>query len=356
MMPKHLPGPFAWHGVTLSEDRWRHSLSSSDLAELDAALGQAVVHGLEPTEIGPRDFPLPRLSAKLAAMGTELEDGCGMIVLRGLPVDGYSSSELRLLWMGICRHLGRPVYQNPRGQLLREIRDEGPGVGKRYGQLESNDGDGAQGVFLSSRARTASPALLRFHTDRADVVALLCVGQAKSGGASRVASSVAVHNELLSRRPDLAKLLYQPIWRSQLGEEEGGAKGSYALPVFGIREGKFTSHYSRTYIEAADLLPETPNMTAAQWEAVDLLHGIAEELCVEMRLEPGDMQFLNNHVTYHARSAYEDDPGSGRVRLLLRVWLCVDGNRALPFDHATLWGDVDADGLRGGIAQAGAPH
>ena len=88
MMPKHLPGPFAWHGVTLGEDRWRHSLSSSDLAELDAALGQAVVRGLEATEIGPRDFPLPRLSAKLAAMGTELEDGCGMIVLRGLPVDG----------------------------------------------------------------------------------------------------------------------------------------------------------------------------------------------------------------------------------------------------------------------------
>ncbi|MEJ2133087.1 MAG: TauD/TfdA family dioxygenase, partial [Gammaproteobacteria bacterium] len=286
-----------------------------------------------------------------ARVAQELEDGCGMVVLRGLPVERYSRTELELLWMGICSHLGRPVFQNPWGQLLREICDEGPGAGEHYGQLAAADGND---VFLSSRARTASPALLRFHTDRADVVALMCVNQAASGGESRVASSVAVHNEMLARRPDLAKLLYEPMWRSQLGEEEGGAKGSYALPVFGVREGKFTSHYSRTYIEAADLLPNIPNMSPMQWEALDLLHQIAEELCVEMRFEPGDMQFLNSHVTYHARSAYRDDPETGAVRSLLRVWLCSYRNRALPEDHAVLWHNVEADSLRGGIAQSAA--
>lgn len=349
MIPEALDGPFAWHGANLREETWLRHLTAADFSELDQALRQAVARGIEPTQIDRNDFPLPTLASKFVAIGEELENGCGMIVLRGLPVESYSSTELQSLWMGICSHLGRPVYQNPWGQRLREICDEGPGAGERYGQLASADGDD---VFLSSRARTASPALLRFHTDRADIVGLLCVGQAKSGGSSRIASSVAVHNEMLLRRPDLAALLYQPMWRSHLGEEEGGVKKSYALPVFGVRDGKFTSHYSRTYIEAADLLEGIPDMSEKQWEALDLLHEIAEQLCIEMRFEPGDMQFLNSHVTYHARSAYEDDPDTGAVRSLLRVWLCADGNRALPRDHAPLWRNVEANTLRGGIAQA----
>ncbi|MCG8451246.1 MAG: TauD/TfdA family dioxygenase, partial [Pirellulales bacterium] len=113
----------------------------------------------------------------------------------------------------------------------------------------------------------------------------------------------------------------------------------------------FTSHYSRTYVEAAQLLPATPRMTEAQWRALDLLAELAQELCLEMRLEPGDIQFLNNHVIYHARTPFEDDPAAGLTRLLYRVWLCMPGNRPLPEDHAVLWRDVEAGGLRGGIGQ-----
>ncbi|GIS89585.1 MAG: hypothetical protein CM1200mP18_22950 [Gammaproteobacteria bacterium] len=80
--------------------------------------------------------------------------------------------------------------------------------------------DTGEGVFLSSRARTASTAQLRFHTDRADIVGLLCVSRAKSGGETRIASSVTVHNEMFRRRPALAALLYAPIYRSRLGEEK----------------------------------------------------------------------------------------------------------------------------------------
>jgi hypothetical protein len=196
-----------------------------------------------------------------------------------------------------------------------------------------------------------SNRLLRFHTDRCDVVGLLCVRQARSGGVSRIASSVAVYNEMLRRRPDLVERLFAPYYRSRFGEEAGSNGATYALPIFGIRDGKFTSHYSRTYIESAQLLPDVPTMDRAQWEALEMLHAVAEELCMEMVLAPGDIQFLNSHVTYHARTEFEDDPRPQHRRLLYRLWLSTPGSRPLPEGHEVLWRNIGAGESRGGIMQ-----
>lgn len=345
-------GPFAWHGRDMVGNTvWQHQLSDTELAEIDAALSETRKRALEWPEVEREHFPLDTLAGTLVEAGRELEEGCGMMRLRGLPVECYSESDLRTLWMGISAYIGVPVFQDPYGQIMRRIRNEGSDVGQRYGQIETgNSGE----VFLSSRARTASAGPLRFHTDRTDVVGLLCVQQAKSGGDSKLASSVSVHNALLERRPDLLELLYEPIWRSRIGEEAGGEKLAYPLPVFGYRDGKFTCHYSRTYVEAAQLQPGVPKMTAVQWEALDLLAELAEELSFQMRLEAGDMQFLNNHVIFHARTAFEDDPAGNCVRELYRMWLCVPNARALPEDHAVLWGNVEAGMVRGGIRPAGS--
>ena len=70
-----------------------------------------------------------------------------------------------------------------------------------------------------------------------------------------------------------------------------------------------------------------------------------------MALEPGDMQLLNNHVIYHARTAYVDDPNAKRDRLLFRLWLSMPNSRALPQGFEVLWGSVEAGAPRGGIAQ-----
>jgi len=155
---------------------------------------------------------------------------------------------------------------------------------------------------------------------------------------------------MLARHPELAGLLYQPIHRSRLGEERGGEKLHYPLPVFGRRDGRFTSHYSRTYVEAAQEMPGVPRMSDEQWRGLDCLHDLADEACLEFRLRPGDMQFVNNHVIYHARTAYRDAAEAGG-RLLHRLWLSMPNSRALPPDQAVLWGNVGAGQLRGGIGQ-----
>ena len=138
--------------------------------------------------------------------------------------------------------------------------------------------------------------------------------------------------------------------------EAGSHEDVYPLPIFGIRDGKFTSHYSRTYVEAAQRRPESevPRVSDRQWQALDLLAEIAEEQCLEMSFAPGDIQFVNNHVIYHARSAFEDDD-EGHGRLLLRLWLSMPNSRALPGDHEVLWRAVEAGALRGGIGQSGVP-
>ncbi len=343
-----LPG--GWTGETLRQDSgWTMTWSAEELAGLDSALANCAKRKLNWRDLTHEDVPLNQaLQEKLARIAHELEEGRGFVKVEGLPVARYGDDQLRLLWYGLGCHLGYPRFQDSRGQLMREIKDEGGDLGSRHGRIVTG-GSGYE--FLSSKARTYGPGKLRFHTDRCDVVGLLCLGQAKSGGLSRIASSIAVHNAILEQRPDLLDLLYRPYTRSRLGEEDGGETATYDLPVFGLQHGKLTSHYSRTYIEAAQLQPGIAKLTPAQWEAIDLLAATAERLSYAMRLEPGDIQLLNSHVTYHAREAFEDSPAEGLTRRLLRLWLAMPNSRALPEDHRVLWGDVAAGALRGGIGQ-----
>ena len=345
--PSPISGPCAWRGNEIARDaRWRFSLEADELAEIEVGLAAVRARGLGWRELTPEDFPLPSMSEKLGAMAEELEHGSGLANLSGLPIERYGA-HLRHVWYAIGLNLGTPVFQDSNGLLMRDITDEDQDTDALLGhQLTARDGS----AFKSSKARTLSSAELRFHTDRTDVVGLLCVAQAPEGGISRLASSVAVHNAMIERHPGLAALLYGPYPRSRLGEEMGGEELYYELPVFAQRGAKFTSHYSRTYIEAATELAGVPRLTPDHWRAMDMLHDLAVELSFATRMEAGDMQFLNNHVIYHARTAYRD-AARGPRRLLHRIWLAMANSRALPEDHAVLWRRVEAGAHRGGIAQ-----
>jgi hypothetical protein len=99
------------------------------------------------------------------------------------------------------------------------------------------------------------------------------------------------------------------------------------------------------------MAPGVPKLIDRQKEAIDVLMQTAQELCFEMTLEPGDLQLINSHVTYHGRTPFEDDAMSGHDRLLLRLWLSMPNNRALPQGHEILWRNIEAGQLRGGIQQ-----
>ena len=342
-----ITGPEAWLGRNMaSSTEWIRPVPPATLSELEAALGALGRRGLEWPRFTRDDFPLPTLARELAAVLDELERGRGFVVLRGLPVDRYDDGELKNLSWGLGAHLGVARYQNAAGELIGEVRDEN----RRYGEVREPTMDATLGRSSRSKARSAGP--LRFHTDRCDVVSLLCVRKARAGGLSKIVSAVAVSNEILDRRPDLHALLCQDYHRSRQGEEAGGERATYALPIFAAHEGRFTTQYSRTFVETAQRLPHVPRLSAAQDEALDLHAAVCEELCLTMDLRPGDLQLLNNHVIYHARTAYEDADGRDSDRLLLRLWLSPPNSRTLPPGHDVLWGTTAPGVPRGGIAQA----
>ena len=345
--PKYLEGACVWHGAAMKENlRWVKEFPAVVLEQIDAAVRS--VKDIDWKNVDRNNFALPSAKAFFDDVREELENGSGMVSMRGLDVGRYDAEQLRRIWYGLGSHLGTPMFQNYRGEVMREIKDEGMGVGaKLYGATV--DASGKQ--FLSSGARTLSPGQLRFHTDRCDVVGLLCVRQASEGGVSKLASSATVYNEILKRRPDLHALLCQPIARTRFGEEAGGEHVVYNLPVFGVRDGKLTSHFSLTYIENAQMLPGVRKLTEAEHEALRMLLAVSEEQSFEMRFAPGDIQLLNNHVIYHGRTAFKDDASTGQDRMLMRLWLSVPNSRALPEDHAVLWGDISAGKPHGGIAQ-----
>ena len=348
-----LTGPSVWQGKNIENStRWIRAFTPDQVDELEAAL--KAVKGMPWQDITREDFPLATLGDLLDDIADELENGCGIMKLKGFPVANHSEDDLRRMYWGLGTHLGRPVFQNRSGELMRAIRDEGAHVGRTYGQTKDQTGS----TFLSSYARTLTNGGLRFHTDRTDVVGLLCVRQAAKGGVSTLASTPAIHNAILAKRPDLLDALFTDYWRSRFGEEGTGKEGSsttrstaYPLPIFGVRDGKFTSHYSLTFIEAAQLAPDIPKLTAAQKDAIDMLMATAQELCFEMTLEPGDLQLINSHVTYHGRTPFEDDATSGHDRLLLRLWLSMPNNRPLPEGHEVLWRHIEPGQVRGGIQQ-----
>lgn len=63
--------------------------------------------------------------------------------------------------------------------------------------------------FLCQALATSAARSLHVHTD---IVTLLCLRNAKSGGLSSWSSSISVHNEILKRAPHLAEALAGPHW------------------------------------------------------------------------------------------------------------------------------------------------
>lgn len=351
-MSEHpLSGPAVWTGGELAAaNRWQFQFSDAQRDELEQTLTAIRRDAIGWREIRAAAYPLPASRPLFERVAEELEHGTGVARITGLDPERYEEDERRALFYLIGAHLGRPVSMSRDGMMMSDVTDEGAVAAERYGAID----DGASGRFLSSRARVHSTGPLRFHNDRADVVALFCVARAKAGGASQIVSVPALHNALQARRPDLLAELFRPYPRSRLGEEFADNAVWYDLPVFAFAGpdrdvSGFTAHYSRTYIEAAQKHPDVPPLSPAQWEAIDLMVELAEDLAFETLQQPGEIQLLNNHVTFHSRTAYEDHREPERRRLLHRLWLAMPNSRALPQSFATLFHDIRPGRPRGGI-------
>jgi hypothetical protein len=311
ILTEPVSGPAAWKGSELArDDAWLYRLSPETIAELDAALHAVERRGLPLFEITREDFPLPGFGAELEKISEELESGRGFVQIKGLPIERYTLRQAKTVYWGIGTHLGKAVSQNAKGDLIGDVRDEGLDI--RTARVRGY------------QTRTASP----FHVDETDVVGLLCWRPAKSGGASLIASSMALYNELLRRYPWYVGVLYKPFNYDWRGEQPAGSPPIYRWPVFEFYDGRLSCRYSRRMIEFAQQTTGTM-LSTIEKEAFDVMDGLIEELRLNIDFEPGDMQFLNNYVILHSRTAFADYTEPERKRHLLRLWLTVPNGRPL---------------------------
>jgi hypothetical protein len=311
ILTEPVSGPVAWKGRELArEDSWIHRLSPRAVAELEAAAHAVERRRLPLFEVTREDFALPEFGAELRRISEELETGRGFVQVKGLPIERYTLQQAKLIYWGIGTHLGAAVSQNAKGDLLGDVRDEGLDI--RAARVRGY------------QTRAASP----FHVDESDVVGLLCWRPSKSGGASLLVSSMALYNELLRRYPWYVGVLYNRFSYDWRGEQPKGRPPIYRWPVFEYFDGRLTCHYSRRMIEFAQQTTGVM-LSAIEQEAFDAVDRLIGELQLDIDFEPGDMQFLNNYVILHSRTAFEDHAEPDLRRHLLRLWLTVPHGRRL---------------------------
>jgi len=322
----------AWIGAELAErDDWIVELSNDDVAELErAAAPHAAANVASPPTRAT--FPLPTLAPRLDALRRELLHGRGFFLVRGLPIRRYTRPEAASIFLGFGAHLGNARSQNAKGHVLGHVFD-----------LGLSGADPAVRIYQTHQRQT-------FHTDSCDVVGLLCLNEAKRGGDSMLVSALAIHDVMQREHPALLARLFEPMPHDRRGEVPAGMQPWFDIPVYSRFEGLLTVFYQRQYFDSAQRFAEARRLTDEDVAALDRFDAIAndERLVLNMRLAPGDMQFVHNHTLLHDRTAFEDWPEPERKRHLLRLWLAVPGARPLPPAFAARYGSLEI-GNRGGI-------
>jgi hypothetical protein len=303
---KPITGPKAWRGEALASDTsWIVTLTDAEIADIDRALTAAKASGRPLAEVGREQFPLTTMRPRLEQTLAEVRDGRGFVVVRGLPVQRYSDDDVGLIFWGLGRYLGSPLYQNPKGELLGHVYD----YGRTYGNID------VRGYETN--------AYLPYHTDAGDVVGLLCLRRSLEGGLSSIVSSVTVHNEILAQHPEYLGLLYNGFYyiRREAALTERGVSDR-PIPVFGVRDGVVSCRYIRNQINAGAVKREVP-LTTFEKAALDFFDEQTRraDVRLDMDLQPGDIQFINNYTILHSRTEFVDGPEPHQKRHMLRLWL-----------------------------------
>jgi alpha-ketoglutarate-dependent taurine dioxygenase len=253
--------------------------------------------------------------AVMAEVGERLRGAAGLAVLDRVLVERYSEEENRAIGWVLGSLLGRLVAQKWDGTMLYDVRDSGKRL--EYGVR-----------------RSVTNLELQFHTDAPwlalppEQVGLLCLNQAPEGGVSRFVSLTDAHDTLGRRAPGLLKRLYEPFpFDRQAEHAPEDAKVTWQ-PVFAERTDGPVCRYNRALIETGgELAGEALDQEGR--DALDALRELVEspQRWVELTMERGQLQYLDNRRFAHARTPFTDGAVPEEKRHLIRLWNRDEGRR-----------------------------
>ncbi|PLN78691.1 Clavaminate synthase-like protein [Aspergillus taichungensis] len=346
--PKEITGPTVWQADDYrdSPERWTYSFNESDIDEISTAADRFIQAGTPLTGITKDQFPLPSLSARMAALRKDLVDGKGFFLFRNLPVQDWDLQKAAVAYMGLGTYLGYFVSQNGRGHVLGHVKDLGEDPTK------------------TDKVRIyRTNARQYFHTDGADLVGLLCIAKSQSGGESDIVSTHHILNILQRTHPDVVETLATPNWYfDRKGEVSANQEPWIRGSVIYLENSPTPRVYARfdpnnvTSLARFNSGPDAriPPLSDKQKYAMEVLEATCKAHALHMILAPGDIQFLSNSHVFHARTAYEDYPPGAvdaagrpcRRRHLMRLWLAVpqgEGGWRLPYPDS---GEVKRGGIQ----------
>jgi hypothetical protein len=298
--------PGAWKGPEIDwTQQGLHLLDAGDLAEIDAALKHLKSLGeLDFPDITQATFPLDRVGKLMGSLPERLRSGCGFLMLRGLPRERYSDDDMARIYFGLGAYIGTPMTQSYLGDLLGHVIDvsdfepKSRGYRKGGGQL--------------------------MHTDSCDIIGLMCLRTAISGGASRITSALTVHNYLAEHAPDVLDIARRGFMLKRADEDGRRATRTFSekpVPFFTEHDGEVTCYLPTGYARLAEKSGGAP-YTQEESDALLRVRKAAAmpEHYLDMGFKEGDIQFLNNRMMVHGRTDYEDHKELSDRRHLLRMW------------------------------------
>lgn len=307
--------PAGWRGDEMAQRTdWIYYLSDDERVELETVGARFLADDPDLRNVTAEAYPLPVCAAGLARWAADMDDGPGFVLVRGLRSDLYSDPLSASIFFVLGLHLGDPMQQNELGDTFDHV-------------IATTTLKLAEANALASRTNDR----LNFHSDSSDVVGLMCLRGAKSGGESILISGITIYNEVLRRRPDLAPLLFETWHYDWYKQDHDAPQRYYSSPMVSYVDGVFSMYAGSRIIRSAQEYPEVPRMTARQYELLDLLDEIYLEpgLPLQMDFRPGDIQWLLNYAALHSRNAYVEFDEPARKRHLLRLWLKRDVKRPL---------------------------
>lgn len=331
-----------WRARDLNENRplWEYRLTPEDIAELKQAVNGLQDQSVPLNKISRKNFFLPKLGQTLDRLFAQANTGYGLAMIKGVPVGTMGERWSSAVQIGISSYFGHMRPQPRLGWFLAHIRQFSP---KKHSHTNN--------VLISNTSSAQE-----FHTDSCDIVGLMVrrISQC-GGGQGYVASSLAIHDEMKLRHPDLLAELYGPFAYDRRSVPVEGQDPWYILPVFNALNGDIFTNVNTEYLHLSQALHKNlPRITDKQWEALAMFEKICheEQFIHRANFEEGDIQFLNNLIVVHGRTAFQDPPveeavESGR-RWLTRLWLSSEKAVPIPESYATRWITTEP-GNRGGV-------
>ena len=324
----------AWLAKDLESDRsWVYILKNADRVHLAKNIKKVYDPERPLFDYSKDDFDLGSSFNIIKTAAHEASFGRGLTLVKGLPRNDLNKDEFQLMTWAIGLHLGVMRPQGKASQYISEVSDTGMNYRSAHGRgYNSNSG-------------------LDFHCDGCDLAALTCYNTAKSGGESLISSSISTWKILSLQYPNLAEVANQNFYYSRNQEEALDEPPYYAQPIFDFADGRLFGKWNRNRISRAQELAAVPKLSLLQRKCANLMDLILRRpsLMFRMWLQPGDLQFINNHVVMHSRTAFKDYEKPDQKRLLFRIWIATPNSLKLPNTWESYFRSIEPGTVRGGI-------